>query len=548
MDRQAGRPRRAAWRGHRHSRTFFLGHLCTIQSAATITTSSPVHTPWSMHTMSPSSAMTKIPSALWPSVDIPPPGVRHVLTQIAHFFDQLGYEDAFRALLAEANKKNIVIDIAEWERGITEEHTAPLLELWEEWYRQNGGFPMLSDPSPDRPSKKSRATAKNETIKSSSEDEGNGEVESDGDSSDEENGSDGDNISKKDKAKAVKGGEKRKREDTPSSSSDDSSSDHSSSEDDSSSDDSSSEEEDEKVNKRKEKKRGVPATSTHSEKVKRGTAPSSSENKSIDTSGSKRKREATPPSSSDNSSDEETDDSSSDDSSSSDSDARPSKKAKHSRRSDSSSDDSSSDASSASQSDDSSDASSGDDSNSSSGSDDSSDSDSDDSSSDSSAPPPPKKKAKLADPEPEPERGSTSSATLDHETDTRVPSSTKNKHGKAPKTKHAKPVSVTDTLPVSADGKDSPSEDPNNDTSSMHPDRLRRMPAAHDRGDRPQKGSVPFSRIPKDQQVDPRFASNDYIPYDYANRAYQDLSVTRGKGFTKEKNKKKRGMSTFPVA
>ena len=35
--------------------------------------------------------------------------------------------------------------------------------------------------------------------------------------------------------------------------------------------------------------------------------------------------------------------------------------------------------------------------------------------------------------------------------------------------------------------------------------------------------------------------SNAYISYDYAERAYNDLSVTRGKGFTKEKNKNKRG-------
>jgi hypothetical protein len=35
--------------------------------------------------------------------------------------------------------------------------------------------------------------------------------------------------------------------------------------------------------------------------------------------------------------------------------------------------------------------------------------------------------------------------------------------------------------------------------------------------------------------------SNAYRSYDYADRAYNDLIVTRGKGFTKEKNKKKRG-------
>ncbi|KAI9851381.1 MAG: hypothetical protein M1838_003844 [Thelocarpon superellum] len=51
----------------------------------------------------------------------------------------------------------------------------------------------------------------------------------------------------------------------------------------------------------------------------------------------------------------------------------------------------------------------------------------------------------------------------------------------------------------------------------------------------------PFSRIPDDIRVDERLASNAYVPYDYAERAHQDLIVTRGKGFTKEKNKKKRG-------
>ncbi|KAF2460583.1 SRP40, C-terminal domain-containing protein [Lineolata rhizophorae] len=50
-----------------------------------------------------------------------------------------------------------------------------------------------------------------------------------------------------------------------------------------------------------------------------------------------------------------------------------------------------------------------------------------------------------------------------------------------------------------------------------------------------------FHRIPTSTVVDKRFASNAYVPYDYADRAYQDLSITKGKGFTKEKNKKKRG-------
>lgn len=55
------------------------------------------------------------------------------------------------------------------------------------------------------------------------------------------------------------------------------------------------------------------------------------------------------------------------------------------------------------------------------------------------------------------------------------------------------------------------------------------------------KQNVPFSRISTDQYVDPKFASNAYVPYDYAEKAHRDLIVTKGKGFTKEKNKKKRG-------
>lgn len=55
------------------------------------------------------------------------------------------------------------------------------------------------------------------------------------------------------------------------------------------------------------------------------------------------------------------------------------------------------------------------------------------------------------------------------------------------------------------------------------------------------KDRTPFQRVPKDTLVDPKLASNAYQSYDYADRAHQDLSVTKGKGFTKEKNKKKRG-------
>lgn len=57
----------------------------------------------------------------------------------------------------------------------------------------------------------------------------------------------------------------------------------------------------------------------------------------------------------------------------------------------------------------------------------------------------------------------------------------------------------------------------------------------------PRKTNAPFSRIPKDIKVDERLASNAYVPYDYAQKAHDDLIVTKGKNFTKEKNKKKRG-------
>jgi hypothetical protein len=55
------------------------------------------------------------------------------------------------------------------------------------------------------------------------------------------------------------------------------------------------------------------------------------------------------------------------------------------------------------------------------------------------------------------------------------------------------------------------------------------------------KGNQRFSRIPENIKVDERLASNAYVPYDYAQKAHEDLIVTKGKGFTKEKNKKKRG-------
>jgi len=50
-----------------------------------------------------------------------------------------------------------------------------------------------------------------------------------------------------------------------------------------------------------------------------------------------------------------------------------------------------------------------------------------------------------------------------------------------------------------------------------------------------------FSRIPKNIKVDEKFADNSWAHVDYSKRAHEDLIVTKGKGFTKEKNKKKKG-------
>lgn len=67
------------------------------------------------------------------------------------------------------------------------------------------------------------------------------------------------------------------------------------------------------------------------------------------------------------------------------------------------------------------------------------------------------------------------------------------------------------------------------------------MPVVGQNAKRHKKENIPFSRIPDNIKVDEKFNSNKYVSYDYADRAHQDLVVTKGKGFTKEKNKKKRG-------
>ncbi|TKX20589.1 SRP40 C-terminal domain-containing protein [Elsinoe australis] len=80
------------------------------------------------------------------------------------------------------------------------------------------------------------------------------------------------------------------------------------------------------------------------------------------------------------------------------------------------------------------------------------------------------------------------------------------------------------------------------DDGDIHPSRKRQLDSFNDNAaKRLKKTNEPFSRIPKDQYVDPKLASNKYVAYDYANRAHEKLIVTKGKGFTKEKNKGKRG-------
>ena len=78
-----------------------------------------------------------------------------------------------------------------------------------------------------------------------------------------------------------------------------------------------------------------------------------------------------------------------------------------------------------------------------------------------------------------------------------------------------------------------------NDVGAGSPTEAEETPSRFERSTK--KSNIPFQRIPLDIRIDPRHASNAYVPNDYADRAHRDLSVTKGRGFTKEKNKKKRG-------
>lgn len=63
------------------------------------------------------------------------------------------------------------------------------------------------------------------------------------------------------------------------------------------------------------------------------------------------------------------------------------------------------------------------------------------------------------------------------------------------------------------------------------------------KGAGPKVQSEPFSRVRKDVVVEDKFRSNAFEDnsHGWGYKAHQDLIVTKGKGFTKEKNKKKRG-------
>lgn len=77
---------------------------------------------------------------------------------------------------------------------------------------------------------------------------------------------------------------------------------------------------------------------------------------------------------------------------------------------------------------------------------------------------------------------------------------------------------------------------PRHTSSNTESERLEVTPVKRHTGARP----TPLAQLSAHATPDSH-VSNAYQSYDYADRAFNDLSVTRGKGFTKEKNKKKRG-------
>lgn len=296
-------------------------------------------------------------------------------------------------------------------------------------------------------------------------------------------------------------------------------------------------------------KQNPPVAANSKATRKRKTAPSPSESDSSSDSSSesgkeapvskKRKRSSTP--SDDSSSDSDSSDSSksSESSSSDDEDAD--------SDGESSSSDDSSEASSLSDSD----SESSDSDSSSSSGDSDSDSDSSSSSDSESDAPPPKKAEKTK----KQKKATKATKTIKPETKVK-PERKESTSSSSSATLAGSPAEdefpkTTDTLLITTTTEIStPVSD---GMEGMHPDRKRKLPgsfqaavtettteaipATEENIKRLKKENVPFSRIPADQAIDPRLTSNAYQPYDYAERAHQKLIVTKGKGFTKEKNK-----------
>ncbi|KAK1071138.1 jun-like transcription factor [Friedmanniomyces endolithicus] len=423
-----------------------------------------------------------LPNRLW-KYTTAPPQLRDILSQLGHFFQEIGYTETLDTLVTEAKKSRVELGVEDWKREVETDTSAGLLALWESWQKEKGEFPTLQgDAVPRKLSKKTVVPAPDKQ-----------EI-SPGESSSEDSSSESAEGETEGKQAALV-------DDEAESTSDDSSEDESNSD--------SSDKEDAKV-------------------------------------GAKRKRAATPESSEDQSSSSEEESSGSSD----DEEAPPAKRAKIAKKAKSSSD-SSSDSSSESEaealggvnvkaaasvaSSSASDTSPSDDSS----SDSSSSDDSTSSDSESSASPPPTEKAKKTKKvQSQPAKDDTDSAS----SATLAPSS-------PTKTKLTEDVLL---VPASALNSAETS------AGDMHPDRLKlmpssqptppstslkRVPATEQNVKRLKKENVAFSRIPKDTVVDERFKSNEYVSYEYADKAFQDLSVTKGKGFTKEKNKKKRGES-----
>ncbi|KAJ4525265.1 jun-like transcription factor [Exophiala dermatitidis] len=139
--------------------------------------------------------------------------------------------------------------------------------------------------------------------------------------------------------------------------------------------------------------------------------------------------------------------------------------------------------------------------------------------------------------------------------DKKLPASTKTKVTKAaddvkPLNKKTQQVAAADT-PSESSGTVVGDNDGSGETSHaeglMHSERSRLINNSNSKtppGSLKKKhvGAKPTPLAQLSEQANgEQYLSNAYQSYDYAEKAYRDLSVTRGKGFTKEKNKKKRG-------